>query len=262
MTTQNPRAAVGGNNPPSTEEIMREKHAPIFERLVTWKKSAKRLINFVPETLDDCAKLEKIYREGADLANDADGIRAKEKEPHLRAGQEVDAVFNVGVRDEVGADKKKPGLAATLLQKAADRRLAITRAEQKEAQERADILAREAQKRADEAARHEAAGRNLKADVAQAQAQATSEAAERAEVESRQDVSIASKTRAGGVTSSVRVKHVCTAIDKVNLDLEAIRLFIDPKALQAAVDAYVKQTGVTTVKGASIEERADGSVRR
>lgn len=262
MTTTNPRAAIGGNNPPSAEEILKERHAALFGRKAAYDKQFKKLKDFTPETLDDCIKIEALFADARDLVNDADDARAKEKEPHLEAGRQVDNFFNVNFRDAIGTDRKKGGPAVSLLQRASDRRLAITREEQAREAEKAEALRKEAEKAASKAAAQEERGQFRAADVSTAQAESLEHTAQAAEVRANQDVSQASKSSAGGITSSVKVEHVVTGIIRAKLDLESLRLFIKEEALIAAVQAYLRQTGEKSFDGAHVEERAKGNVRR
>lgn len=260
--TDNPRTAIGGNNPPPLADVLREKYAPLFERLKAWKARAARAASIVPETLEDCAKLEALFADGRDLANDADGAREREKDPYLRAGQEVDAVFNAGLRDLIGADQRKPGLARQLLDRAAARKLAITREEQARAAREAERVQAEAQRLAEKAQRQEDAGKVKDADRTQAQAEATEDRAGALAAQAAAPVQEASKTRIGGVTSSVRAQLVCTGVVRAELDLDALRPYFTQQALIDAVQAGLKMQAFTTLKGAAISEKAIGSVRR
>lgn len=257
-TTTAPRAAkIGDNNPPTTEQLMKEKHAAIFQRLAAWQKKAKKA-KLTPETLEECIALDKLFAEGRDIANDADSVRKKEKEPHLRAGQEVDDVFNKGVRDEVGV---AAGLAKQILQASANKKLAITRAEQAAAAAEEERLRRQADAAEEKARQKAEAGDTKNAAVLENRVEALDSAADQAGHIARQDVAVASKVSTGGLSSSVAAKMVCTGIlNRNELDMPALLPFIKEDALIAAVNAYLGM-GNKTMKGAVITEQAVGRVR-
>jgi hypothetical protein len=262
-TDPNPRAVAGANNPPDLATVLKEKHQAIFDRLKAWKAKAKAADKIVPITLEDCAKLDKIFADGRDIANDADAIRKKEKQPSLDEGNVIDAVFNVGVRDEVGAGQgKEAGLARSLADKAATKKLELTRAAQRKLDEEADKVAAAAERLAEKAQSQADAGRGKVADTTQRQAEALEEHAQQLAVQAAAPVQEASKTRIGGITSSVKAELVCTGVIRAELDLEALRPYFKQEHLELAVQTALKMGAFKELKGAAIIEKAKGSVRR
>lgn len=258
--TQNPRVKVGDNRPPSTAELLKEKHAAIFERAKKWVRRAKAA-DLAPKTLEDCRKLEELYKEGRDIANDADRIRTAEKEPHLKAGREVDAVFGDEIISAVGADSKKRGLAQNILQAAADRRAAITQAEQRAKAAAAEKAQQEADRLAEQQKRQEEAGKVREADVTGAKVEAVDRKADQLAAAAAAPMEQASRDRtAGGHSVSVGMKAECTGVVRADLDLEALRPYFKQEHLIAAVDARLKMD-TSPLKGAAIRERAVGRVR-
>lgn len=260
----NPRAKVGGNNPPPLDVQLKEKHKPIFDRTKAWLRKAKlaESTGLAPQTLEDCAKLEAIFAEGRDLANDADRVREKEKEPSLTEGKIIDGLFNGEIRDVVGADTKKPGLAQRLLQAAAQRRLAIGRAEQERMAADAEKARKEQERLAEVAERQEDKGQVRAADVTAAKADGAGRLAD--DLEARAEAPIAQATRAvigGGRSVSVDAKLECTGVTRMELDLEALRPYFDQDALVKAVNNALKLKAFTALKGAAIIEKAVGRVR-
>lgn len=247
-------AEIGHNRPPTTEELMRQKHPAIFERLKTWLGKAKRA-NLEPQTLDDCTALDKLFADGRDIINDANTVREKEKAEPLKLCKEIDGVFNVGVRDEVKVINDRLNAAS------AARRLAITRAQQEAQAAEAERLRKEAEKRAEAAAKKEEKGQNVQADVDRNRADALHGVADSLETQATADVSKASQTRADGVTSSVKAELVCVGIDRSKVDLEALRPFLKEDHIIEAVGRYLKM-GNKSLAGAAIEERAKANVRR
>lgn len=256
----NPRAAIGGNKPPSEIELLKEKHKAIFDRARNWLRRAK-LVKVVPENLDDCAKLEALYAEGRDIANDADRVREAEKKPHLDAGRAVDELFNGDIRDEIGADSKNPGLARELLNAAAAKRLEITRKKQAAQAEAAERARKEADKLAERAKSQEDRGHVREADVTQAKVAGLDAHADDLAARAAAAVAEASRDRVGGRTVSVDAKLVCNGVVRGELDLEALRPYFRQEDLVFAVNQGLKIKAFQKVKGAAIIEQAVGRVR-
>lgn len=256
-----PNAGPGHNNPPSTAALLKEKHKSLFERRRAWLASASKL-DLNPQTEEDCKKLEDVYAVGRDLFNDADGVRTQEKEPHLKAGREIDEFFNEEFRDKIGADAKKPGLARQILQAAADRRLAITRAAQARAAADAERARKEADRLEEQRAAQEDRGKVREADVTAAKVDGLDRHADALEAQAAAPVAEASRDRtASGRAVSVNAKLVCTGVVRGELDLEALRPYFKQDALVDAVNAALKMQAFTTLKGAAIVEQAVGRVR-
>jgi hypothetical protein len=254
-------AAIGHNKSPSTADILKEKHAPIFERAKRVLAKLKRA-DLDPKTIEDCAKLEDLFGEARDVANDADAIRTSEKEEPLKVCKEIDALFNGEVRDTLGTDPKMGGLARRVLQAAADRRLAITREEQRRREAEATRLRQEADKLEAQAKTQEEAGKTKQADVTLAKVDDLDRAADAAQAAAAAPVEEASRARtASGRSVAVGAKLVCTGVVRTELDLEALRPYFKQDALVDAVNAALKMGAFTELKGAGIIEQATGRVR-
>lgn len=257
-------ATAGHNKPPALDAILKEKHKPIFDRTKAWLRKAKlaESTGLAPQTLEDCAKLEALFAEGRDVANDADRVREKEKEPSLTEGKIIDGLFNGEVRDVVGADTKKPGLAQRILQAAAARRLAITRQEQARQASAAETARKEADRLAEVAARQEEKGQHRTADVTAAKADGADRLADTLEAQAAAPVAEASRAAIGGGCSvSVGAKLVCTGVVRDKLDLASLRPYFKQEDLIAAVNAALKMGAFTELDGAAIIEQAVGRVR-
>lgn len=258
---ENPRAKIGGNNAPPAAVLLKEKHKDIFERARKWIAKAKK-VDLNPKVEADCAKLEDLFAEGRDIANDADRIREREKEPHLKAGQEIDGLFNGEIRDALGTDPKKGGLAQSIRQAAADRRLAITRAYQAEQDAAAARARKEADRLTEQAQSQEDRGRVKDADLTTAKADAADRHADNLAAQAAAPVAEASRARtAGGRSVSVDAKLTCNGVVRGELDLEQLRPYFDQDALVKAVNNALKMKAFTALKGAAIIEQAVGRVR-
>jgi hypothetical protein len=254
--TINPRVKIGGNAPPSLTDQLKDKHAALLAKAKSWERKAKSA-NLEPVTIEDCVALDKLFADGRDLDNDGNSIREVEKKPYWDLGKEVDAVFHTGIRDVIGV---KGGLAEQLNRASAQRKVAITKAQQAAQQAEAEKLAREAAKHAGAAQRHEEAGRNSQADVAFNRADAAADAANAAAAAASKDIGAASRTTIGGITSSVKVKLIATDINRATLDLEALRPFLRSADLIWAAQKALDQG--FDVKGVVTREDIKGSVRR
>lgn len=260
-TDKNPRAVPGNNNPPTWTEQLTARYAEQLETAKKWIAKAKRA-NLEPQTIEDCAKLDALFAEGRDLANDMEADRAKEKDPFLKIGQEIDTFFNGSFRDALGTDPKKGGLARNILQAAADRRLAITRAQQAADAAAAAALQKRADELAEKQAAQEARGQTKQADVTGVQVGALDQKAGQLAAQAAAPVAQASKVSiGGGRSSSVTGKLECNNVVRAELDLEALRPYFDHDALVKAVNTGLKLQGFTTLKGAAIVEKAVGRVR-
>lgn len=256
------RTVTAKDNQPPLEEALRVKHKPIFERLEAWKpkaeKAEKALAKKPLETIQDVEKLEALLIEGRDIANDADTVREKEKAEPFDICKRIDTLFNGGVRDIVGWDEKKGGLAARLRRAAAERRVAIGREEQARAAAEAQRIRQEAEAVNARAAEVTAAGDVKVGAVIANQAEAIHQEADK--MAAKAEAPLAEATRSvvaggGGVRVSADTKMVCTGVVRKDLDLEALRPFLKEDVLIAAVNA-VLATGEKTVRGAVIQEQA------
>lgn len=261
----NDRVKIGDNKPPTTEELLKTKHKDIFDRrdkvLAKLKKAKREQAN--PQTRDDCAKLDALVVEALNVANDADTIREREKKEPLEQCKAIDGLFNGQVRDILGTDAKKGGLARELKQAADDRLLEISKAEKKAAQDAADAARAQADKIAAQAAAAEAAGRTKQADIKTNQVAALDKEADRHEAVALAPIQqVSTNVGASGIRTSVKGVFTCTAINRAELDLEALRPYLGEDALKDAVNACLKLTKAETFKGAIVVEKAVGRTTR
>lgn len=255
-----PAATIGHNQAPPLKDVLKEKHAILFERTKKWLAKAKRA-DLDPKTVEDCAKLEELYAEGRDVANDADRIREREKEPSLEEGRVIDGLFNGEIRDTIGSDRKKGGLASDILQAAADRRLAITRADQARAAADAERARKEADRLEEVRKGQEGRGQVKQADATQARVDGLDNRADALAAQAAAPVAEASRARAGGRAVSVDAKLVCSGVVRGDLDLEVLRPYFKQEHLTEAVNAGLKMKAFAELKGAAISEQAVGRVR-
>lgn len=259
MPTQD-RHGPKGNNPPSLAEILKDKHKPIFDKGASWLRRAKNA-NLTPATEAEAAKLEELFGEARDIANDADRIREKEKEPHLVAGREIDTLFNGEIRDKLGTDPKKGGLARQMLEAAGAYRLRVQREEAARAAKEAEKAAKEAERLAQQAQAQEERGNVKQADQTAARADAAAEEASRLQAQAAADPNEVRARTSSGRSVGLNVKLVCTGVVRAELDVATILPYLDQDALVKAVQRGLDMKAFTSLKGAAIEERAASRVR-
>lgn len=249
----NPRATIGDNQPPALDVILKDRYADLEKRRKAWNKKAADA-DLSPKTEADIQALEKLFVDGDKIAKDAEAARVVEKDEPLKAGKIIDAFFNQGFRDTINA------LANPIKNAALKRRAEITAEEQRKAKEEADRKAKQA---ADDQAKADAAaarGDHRMAEVHDRRADAKMNEAAAAQATASQDLRTASRSSAGGITSAVGMKDVCTGIVKAELDLEALRPFLKEADLIAAVNTALKM-GNPKPKGAIVEQQIVGSIR-
>ncbi|MGE0699086.1 MAG: hypothetical protein AB7O57_08325 [Hyphomicrobiaceae bacterium] len=209
----NDRVIIGGNLPP--EETPREKHSRLsreFQAEVAAFQQAHPNI----KTKDVADKAGELTKKGIGLRTAADKDREIEKEPHLKAGREVDKYYNQGVIKRITdcEDALKPLLRAWL--NAERDRIAAEQAAARKAAEEARLAAEAQAEKAfeayDAAERGKGTGNHLaeveKARVAQEEAEAAAEDAARME---------RMKARAGAKGARVSLRTV----DRVVMALPA-----------------------------------------
>ena len=228
MNAINP--ALGGDN------WKRAHITPLEERL-------EKLSQQMPEEITSGDELEAITALGkalAKLLKDAEDLRVAEKEPHLAAGRQVDALFKP-VIGEISAAKEKAGALFLLWRKKEQARLAAE----------AEAMRRKAEEEAKEKAAKLAAENKLQsaAMVIQAAANAKTPPPPPPQM----------KTAAGQAV--VRKTWKCPGYSIQDLDLEALRLHFTETAIQAAIASFIKAGG-RELRGATIEETESfGGVR-
>lgn len=169
MDEVNPRAVVGDNRAPDaaqmvTDQMRRDYQASeeALEALLAEARALPKEVDGESAALANGAMIKRFR----DLDGRLEAFRVAEKEPHLRAGNAVDAFF-FSLRDKIGRRNKadrnaRPGAADVLQARNDDwiaRKLAAERAERDRQAAEAMRLAREARERAEAEARRAEAER-------------------------------------------------------------------------------------------------------
>lgn len=248
-------AGLGHNRPPepTLPERLADTHADALKRLDALAARATA----APKEIVTEADLATV----SDIAADAnvewkafDAERVKEKKPYLDGTRDVDAFF----RDPLArANRIETALT--------DRVRAFKRAKKKREDDAREALEKEqrdiaaaAAKAAEEAA---AAGR---VEDAMADVQFASDAAAKAdEIAAKPAAEPEPFRTASGTSINSNMKWTFEITDLAKLDLEALRPFIKPDALEAAIRAFVRiNKGGRQIAGVHIFEDDDTKIRR
>lgn len=297
----NPRAVVGGNQPPIAALISGEEN---FAQTVTdWLNDEFKAVPLTVEALleearalppeidddDTKGRYASVIKRIRDEAKRLSAFQEKEKAPYLRGGQAVDQFF-FGLIDRLARrDKKnKAGAADVLLQRMTnyDTRKLHEELERRrvEAAEAARIAREAAAKAAREAAEAEqarlAAERARKPETVEAKhavALQAEQAAASARVEADLAIGRAQETHidtlakpadlmrnrgADGTLSTMATEPFAEVTDPDALDKDKLWPFIPLAAKEQALQAWAKNTGHTQMMvGASIGKRPKSQVR-
>lgn len=282
VSPENPRAVIGGNNPPLARSIaaetgdfaqvvtgfLEEEYRQYPEQLNALMEAAEAL----PQTItsqEDKEATATVVKQFRDLNAKFEAFQKKEKQPYLRGGQAVDQFF-FGMMDKIArrARGNRAGAADTLLGRITDydnRKLAEERERrQREADERARI-AREAQQKADQE-RREAEERRQAAERARTAANRAARASEAQEAEQRasaahveatvtsaqaEESHIATLAKPAdlmrnrgndGTLTTVQQEKYAEVDDRTALDKEKLWPFLTFDAVEKALKAWAKNT--------------------
>ena len=229
---ENPRAVIGGNNPP-LGEVLADRYAPVLAEISLLADQA----NALPAKVDSDtaqANVGKVVIAARNLRDKLETNRRQEKEPFLTSGRIVDGYFgehterleNMMARLQARADayaERKAAEAAALLaeQRRAQEELAAQ-------QERLAAKARE-RGRPNDAAKRE--------DAAEAARDEADRLAEQHETAKPADLV---RSRVGGVTASAKGKWSGVVEDWETLDLNQLRPWIPREVIQKAIDQVAR----------------------
>lgn len=248
---------IGHNQPPDDIELLREKldaQTLDLQRRVDDLKTAEARL---PEITDDASAGDAadFVKMATAAIKDADAKRVDAKEPFLKAGRAVDGFFK-GLSDPLDSLRRRVEQRITVYLRAKEaRERAAREAEAKRLRDEAEAREREARRLERARLDDEAARRRQEAAASAAEA-----AAVEAKTEKAKPADL-SRTRGDmGSVASLRRAWVGTITDVRKVDLEALRPYIRPDALQKALNLAV-QAGVREIAGCTIEETTMANVR-
>jgi len=249
----NPRAVLGGNNPPPLSEILQEKYEGLSGSVADLALSAEAAPREI-KTDGDLDRTAVVVKDAKQMLKRIDGFRVAEKEPFLQSGRDVDSFFKL-------LSERVNRIADVLSRRADD----YNRKKLAEARRRAEEEARKAREEAEaarkKAAELEAAGRAAQAAKQADKAEAAIDAAFAAEAKGNQSAADLTRVRGeSGVLASTCTEWKGEIVNIDELDVKALAPFIKREHLQSALNAFVR-TGRRELKGARIFEDVKSSFR-
>jgi len=245
-----PVRGIGDNRPPSPVEIFKEALAEKYTAELAKIGPIADRANAAPAAIksdDELALWGKISVDASTLFKQLDEARKNEKRPMTEA---VDGFF---------ADSKR---LERIVAAAQEKGTAWNRA--KAAKARAEQEA-EAQR-----LREEAEAKRIAAEFEMNEATSVIAAGEAAALEVRAEVVETPQTaadltrvKADGVMATTATTWSFEIVDASKIDLNAIRMFIDPKAIETAIRKIVRtQKGATKIEGVRVFQDETAQFRR
>ena len=253
----NPRAVVGGNNPPEPTliEKMTEAVAPIVKDLDALAAKA----NALPKTIksdDENLEVGAVVKEARSISKRVEALRVETKAPIIKAGKDVEAFFSVPADRlaRIITTLEERGTAFVNAKAAEERRLREEQA--RIAREKAE----EERRKADAAAN---AGRVQTAARAEGRAEAAEDQARRLEMAAEKSNADLVRTRgAGGTVATAKTKQDIRIVNFAEADLATLRPYLDRDAVLKAARAWLKVTkGTEALKGFEVFDDVKASYR-
>lgn len=243
------------NNPPPLAEILAENYASVQSEIDAIAGRA----NAAPKKVKSDADLDAvgvIVKDAKAMAKRVDGLRTAEKEPHLKAGREVDTFFK-GLSDRLAK------MAAVLGERASEyqrEKLAEQRRKAEEEARKAREKAEAERRKAEEA---EAAGRATVAARAEARAEIADERAAAAEQAlDMSNADLARQRTASGLTASARTTFKVRITNLSELNLGPLGPYFDRDAVQKAANGWLRFTkGADKLPGLEVYEDVQATFR-
>lgn len=260
---ENERAVIGGNNPPTAEEILEEKCSELLSALEFVAAETTKTVNTlrpkggaapVINSDEDVASVAPLATKARDIFSKLEATRGEEKKPHWDAGKAVDAFFKPHKERATRIFDTLESLASDFQNRKIAAERAAARAEAEKNEKEAQRLREEAEasKRTETAERKlaQAEGAELKADEAIEDANASNAALG------------AVRGGDGSVIVSARTVWAATVVDYEAIPLDKLRPYLDRAAIEKALNAYVKiHKGAAQLEGVNFTEKAKASFR-
>lgn len=264
---ENPRAIAGDNlpPPPTTAEILAEKHADLIKRFVAIRARFADT-PLVIETQSEDGKAAELGLDATELFNDIDEVRKTTSEPFRVKVAEINAFFAT-YQEPLKQTKKaagvEPGIADTLAKRVGDYKDRVATAERRRQNEIATQSRLAAQRHLDEAAAKEKAGREVAATIGMDIAESHERRAEEAEARAAAPIAELTRTRtASGVLSTAGDKWTGELESRDKLDLNKLRPLLSLAELTRAIKEWAKKNPGGTLAGARIFRETKAQFRR
>lgn len=248
-------ATIGHNRPPSQAEILAENYAHFAKEIEGIAERA----NAAPKAVrndDDLDAVGVIVKDAKVMTKRVDNARTTEKEPHLKAGREIDSFFK--------AMTERLSRIATVLE---DRATEYQRAKAAAARRKAEEEARKLREK-EEAARRKAeeAAAAGKADVAarsEAKAEALADRIDAAEQAAQASAADLARSRgASGTVATARTVQKVRITDYAALNLGPLGPYLDREAVQKAANGWLRVTkGKESLPGLEVYDDVKASFR-
>jgi len=236
-----PREGIGGNNPPSDAEVLRDILLQDSQPLLNRRDELLGSVSRAPLAVEDeetCGKVADLVKLLTACHKNAEATRVAKKEPFLQQGRVVDGFFKQ-ITDPLEKARKTLEPRLTKYQRdKADRERREREAAQRAAEEEARRKAAEAAAAAQQLETEEDLDAAIAAEQQAKQAELDKLAAQKAAEAKAAELS---RSRGDfGAVASLRTFWDHKDLDRATLDLEALRPFFSQDALEKAVRAYVR----------------------
>lgn len=257
----NDTPTTGHNMPPADANPIRDRLEEDYVSLTDRHAELLAGIERAPETVDDAetnGKMIDFVKQLKLTAKQAEGYRDDEKKPYLEGGRTVDAWFKAKQATLLDGAKKLEGRITVWQRKVAEEERKARAETERLAREEQERLEREAAEAAESATTDESLDNAIAAEEAAEQAKTDTASAEKASNAKSTDLSRA-KTDSG-TSASLRTFWDYRSLDMANVDLEALRPFINQDTIEKAVKAAIR-SGARDIKGVDIFENTESKVR-
>lgn len=227
-----PRLGIGGNNPPTTEQLLAEKHRDLLDRC----EAAALRANGVPKVIDDDADLTgigEVVRDARRLMNDIKNTRLEETQPHRTAVAEINRYFDT-------VSERLDRVAKVLAQRCDEWARAKERRERERREAEARAAREEEERRLEAARKAEAANRKVQAEKHETAAAQASERADYFEQQAAAPTAELTRARSAAVTVSGTQQWTFDIMNMKHVDLDALRPYLTRDDIEKAIRAFVK----------------------
>ena len=249
----NPRAVIGGNNPPTWAHLLSERHADALDAVDTIDGRA----NALGKTVGDDVQLGRVgdvVKAARQAASKLDTIRKAEVEPHLGAQREINGFFKGAIErlERIGASLEVRATSYQRAKAAEERRILEERArKEREEEDRQRAIAEE------EASRNRPSAALKHED----RAEEAAERAARAEAAARASAADLTRVRSGtGTVATTRTSWAFEIVDASMIPLETLRPYLPRAEIEKALRSYVRMGG-RGLAGVRIFENETASFR-
>lgn len=244
----NPRSVIGGNNPPSQEELLKEKYLDLVTGLANWQGRA----SLAPEKIESDEVLTgvgKIITNLFKIRTRAKLSHTVEKEPFLTGGKVVDSFFNaniIAVCEDLEKKLERRQSTYIVAKESAQREAARLLEESK--REEAEALLRTAQYLEDKGDIESASDTLIEA----AEIEAAADTAAQVQAAAPQELT---KVVSSGVTTKGKAIWSFEIEDFFNIDLNQLRNSLARTEIEKAIRAQVKN-GIRSIPGVDPQKPA------